>query len=55
VTLPVIQSAKQKIFFLKGEEKRKTWLDMMESKDDVKRWPGKGVVEGERITVMLGI
>lgn len=55
VTLPVIQNAQQKVFFLKGEGKQKTWEEMMESEEDEKRWPAKGAMKNGDTTVLLAV
>jgi len=52
LTLNVIASAQNHIFFLKGEGKKKVWEEMMESKEDERRWPGKRVIESETATVV---
>jgi len=43
VTIPVLQAAHETIFFLKGEAKKKTWKEMMTSKEGPNRWPGKAL------------
>ncbi|MBU2213916.1 6-phosphogluconolactonase [Patescibacteria group bacterium] len=52
LTLNVIASAQNHIFFLKGKGKKKVWDEMMESKEDEKRWPAKRVLESEETTVV---
>lgn len=43
VTIPVLQAAHEAIFFLKGEAKKKTWKEMMTSKDGPNRWPARAL------------
>ena len=47
VTMVVIGSADRKIFFLKGEEKKFVWDEMMQSEDgeDMDRWPAKAALQ----------
>jgi 6-phosphogluconolactonase len=52
VTMPVLTNAHARLFLLKGEGKRLTWNDMMESKKDRRRWPAKGLLD-ERTTVLF--
>ncbi len=52
VTLPVLTSAKQALFLLKGEKKIAVWEEMVESGEDEKRWPAKGVIEKVETTVI---
>lgn len=51
-TMVVIGSADKKIFFLKGEEKKKTWEAMMNSKEDHHRWPAKAVLQLGNVTAV---
>ena len=50
VTIPVITATREAIFFLKGQEKQRAWREMMESSDDVRRWPAKALY---RATVLM--
>ena len=43
VTMPVLQAAREIVFFLKGEAKKKTWKEMMISKDGPNRWPARAL------------
>ena len=43
VTMPVLQAAREIVFFLKGEVKKKTWKEMMTSKDGPNRWPARAL------------
>ncbi|MFH1670295.1 MAG: 6-phosphogluconolactonase [Patescibacteria group bacterium] len=52
LTLNVIASAQNHIFFLKGEGKKKVWEAMSESKEDERRWPAKRVLESEGTMVV---
>ena len=38
-TMVIIGSADRKIFFLKGEGKKKVWDEMMKTPEDLSRWP----------------
>lgn len=53
VTMPVLAKARQSVFFLKGEGKKNVWEEMMRSKEDEKRWPGKAVLQQSRSTIIL--
>ncbi|MBM3231338.1 6-phosphogluconolactonase [Candidatus Peregrinibacteria bacterium] len=44
VTLIVLGSAERKIFLLKGEGKKRVWEEMMESPEDIERWPAAAVL-----------
>jgi 6-phosphogluconolactonase len=46
-TMVVIGSADRKIFFLKGEDKKFVWDEMMKSEDgeDMDRWPAKAALQ----------
>lgn len=44
VTLIVLGSAERKIFLLKGEGKKRVWKEMMESPEDIERWPAAAVL-----------
>lgn len=44
-TMIVIGSADRKIFFLKGEEKKTVWEEMLQSDEGPKRWPAKAALE----------
>ncbi|MDP6561378.1 MAG: 6-phosphogluconolactonase [Candidatus Peribacteraceae bacterium] len=46
-TMVVIGSADRKIFFLKGDQKRFVWEEMMNSEDqeDMDRWPAKAALQ----------
>lgn len=52
VTMPILTSARSKLFLLKGEAKKKVWEEMMESDDGEKRWPATGVIESGGVTVI---
>jgi len=43
-TMVIIGSADRKIFFLKGEEKKKIWKEMMNAPEDLTRWPAKAAL-----------
>lgn len=45
VTLPVLTTARQSIFFLKGAEKKRVWEEMMASEGGEKRWPAKAMID----------
>ena len=47
VTMVIIGSADRKIFFLKGEDKKFVWDEMMQSEDaeDMDRWPAKAALQ----------
>lgn len=51
VTMPVLKAAAHRLIFLKGGNKKSTWHDMMNSDDDERRWPMKGVMD-ERTAVI---
>lgn len=44
VTMKVLTSARETVFFLKGAEKKKTWDEMQSSSEGQERWPGKSVL-----------
>jgi 6-phosphogluconolactonase len=46
-TMVIIGSADRKIFFLKGDEKKFVWDEMMQSEDneDMDRWPAKAALQ----------
>ncbi len=52
VTLPVLKQARQTMFFLKGEAKKKVWDEMMASTEDVTRWPAKEVIQKTKTTLV---
>ncbi|MCF7844914.1 MAG: 6-phosphogluconolactonase [Kiritimatiellales bacterium] len=52
LALNVIASAQNHIFFLKGEDKKNVWEEMMESDEDEHRWPAKRVLESEASTLI---
>ncbi len=51
-TMRVLTGAKEKILLLNGAKKRRVWEDMMESKEDERRWPLKAVLESGNTTVL---
>ena len=51
-TFVVLLSATDKIFFLKGDAKKAVWDEMVESEDDVERWPAKAVLQMGGVTVV---
>ncbi len=53
VTMPVLKQAKQSVFLLKGAVKKRVWEEMMESTEDEKRWPAKGIIKGNNSTLIL--
>lgn len=52
VTMPVLTQARQSIFFLKGEEKKSAWNEMIGSNEDERHWPAKLVIDGTETTVI---
>ncbi|MBU0458578.1 6-phosphogluconolactonase [Patescibacteria group bacterium] len=53
LALNVIGSASDHIFFLKGEDKKKVWEEMMESGEGESRWPAKRILEPpDRATII---
>jgi len=52
LALNVIAASQNHIFFLKGDEKKRVWEEMMKSEEDDKRWPAKRVLESEATTVV---
>jgi 6-phosphogluconolactonase len=55
-TMVVIGSADRKIFFLKGDQKKFVWDEMMQSEDseDMDRWPAKAALQlGGGVVVSL--
>ncbi len=51
VTLPVLEKARQAVFFLKGATKKTMWDEMIKSSENERRWPGKKIVEKTETTV----
>ncbi len=45
VTLPVLSEARQKLFLLKGESKKKVWEEMTTDKKGPNRWPAKALAD----------
>jgi 6-phosphogluconolactonase len=45
VTIPAVKQAKNSVFLLKGAEKKRVWDEMLESKEDERRWPAKTILE----------
>ena len=43
VTLPVLEQARQSVFFLKGNGKKRVWDEMMTGSEDERRWPAKAL------------
>ncbi len=52
VTFPALAKALQSVFLLKGDTKKHVWEEMMGSKDDERRWPGKLIVAKTPTTVI---
>jgi len=52
LTLNVIAAAQEHVFFLKGEDKKQMWEEMMESEEDERRWPAKRILEGPNVSVI---
>ena len=52
LTLNPIAAANHAIFFLKGNEKKKVWKEMLKSHDGDKRWPAKRILESTEATIM---
>lgn len=52
LTLPALTQAQNFIFLLKGEEKKNTWEEMLESTEDERRWPAKYILERGNVTVV---
>jgi len=51
-TFVVLLSATDKIFFLKGDAKKAVWDEMLESEEEVDRWPAKAVLKMGGVTVV---
>ncbi len=45
VTMPALLASEAYIFFLKGMEKKKTWLKMRHSKKNPARWPAQELID----------
>jgi 6-phosphogluconolactonase len=45
VTLPVLQAAEQRFFFLSGAAKQTVWQEMLDSSESATRWPAKPLLE----------
>lgn len=54
LTLPALQKSRGALFLLSGSEKKRVWEEMMESAEDSKRWPAKGIVSSCTSTVIFG-
>lgn len=52
VTMPVLCNAKQKVFLLKGEDKKTVWEYMLNSNEEEDRWPAKAVLKSGDCTVV---
>jgi 6-phosphogluconolactonase len=53
VSMPVLKSAREKMFFLKGEAKKKVWEEMLASPEPSTRWPAKDVITSGGSTVLI--
>ena len=43
VTIPVLKQARQSVFFLKGQGKKKVWTEMTADPANERRWPAKAL------------
>lgn len=52
VTFPVLSSAREAVFFLKGKAKKEVWEEMERSTEDERRWPAKEILSTVKTTVI---
>ncbi|MEK7590984.1 MAG: 6-phosphogluconolactonase, partial [Patescibacteria group bacterium] len=52
VTMKVLISAREALFFLKGAKKKKTWDEMLLSTEGPERWPGESVLHKATLLAM---
>ncbi len=53
VSLNAIAAANAHLFLLKGEAKKRVWEEMMESKEDERRWPAKRIIASAPTEVVI--
>ncbi len=52
ITLPTIANAKAQVFTIKGQDKKIVWEEMIQSREPVKRWPAKYILEKGSCTLI---